>query len=371
MWFRHRKAQISGIDALIALSVFILVFSLFLTASDYLQVKKVPLFNEAYARAQRIAFTLTENTGEPSNWTSTIFTKIGLTSGERLVISETKMLNLVSANSSLVSDALGVGEYELRIRLLNTSGEVLRYGGSSTRIAYTTAGHDPSEGDESKFGIRSWMESNSIAFTNYNQSGSKTDFFNLLGNRSLYDTIILEDAHVDDQDLNATQQSDFRSWVSGGRVLFNKEHGEVIELLNVTTGGQSDGIVTAAGAASSFLNGLAAGDAVVCRNSASVTQVSGFDITELVADAGTPTIAQVARWNYGSGRVYHVCDTEGSVSGSVSLSNLRAAYNLFDVFGRLLELGSAPVNATVVAPARRIATYGNRTAILEVTLWRD
>lgn len=367
-----KRAQASSVDALIAVTVFIVVLSIYLTMADYLEAPRQAGFNEAFSRAHRIAFTLTESAGIPSNWTASSFYKIGLSNGERLVLSESKLLQFARINYSTAAEELGVGDYNLRVRITNTTGAVLRLGSAlGDRIAYTTAGHDPSEGDASKFGLRDWLEKEGISFTNFNQTGSKTDFFNWLGNRSSYDVLVLEDAHVDDQDLGAAQQTDFRSWVSGGGVLLNKEHGEVIELFNVTASGQSNGVVTAAGAASSFLYGVQQGDSVACSNSASLSQVSGFEITELVADASTPTIAQVATWGYGSGSVYHVCDTEGSVSGSVSLNNLRAMYYLYDAFGRFAELGSAPANSTLVVPVKRIATMGNATAVVEVTLWKQ
>ncbi len=368
-FLEKKRGQVWGVDALIAASVFTILFFLYLNTAENLHYGRQQLFSQAIARGERIAFTLTESEGTPSNWTAANFSRIGLADGERLVVSQRKMVALCSVNYSLAVDALAVGEYNLRVRLLNTSGSLLYYGRpGGVRIAYTTAGHDPTEGDASKFGIRNWLENQGIAFDNYNETNAKQDLRNIVINRSQYDTIITEDAHVDDNDLNASQQADFHAWVQAGGLYFNKEHGKLIELFNVTTQGGSTGTVTAAGATDPFLSGVALGDSFHCTNAATVQEISGFDITELVANGNQ---AQVAKWGYGNGSVYHICDTEGTVAGSVSLNNLRDTFDLYQIFGKALQLGNDPVNFTLVSPVTRITTYKNSTAILEVTLWKQ
>jgi|GEM_PF-5563605 len=367
MFFRSRRGQVSAIDALIAITIFFVVFFIFTRNADLLMPRQQVLFNDAYARAQRIAFSLTENGGFPSNWNSTNYVILGVAGTNRLVLSEAKVLELVTAPPLEVADAVGAGDYRLRIRLTNSSGGALWHGRKrSLKIAYTTAGHDATEGDATKSGLRSWLESKSIAFDNYNQTNSKTDFTNLLGNSSAYDTIVLEDSQLSISDLTAPQQTDLQAWVSAGGIIFNKGGANLVTLFGGTFGSVASGAVTPAGASDAFLSRVAQGDSFTCTNAASISDAGGV-YTKIVSNANSVIIGMQT---VGAGRVYHLCDTQGSVSGSVTLANLRDALNLYAVFGKPFETGETPDSATVSAPVKRTVTFNNTQATFEVTLWK-
>ncbi|GEM_PF-4564019 len=138
MIFQKARGQVSAIDALVGITLFAGLFLVYLSAASKLQPTGGPSAGEAFIRAESIAFELTESGGSPANWSSSNYAKIGLIGTQRLVLLESKMLQLANAPYAGAAESLGAGEYNLRVRLLNTTGSL--YSSSGTALQF---GSDP------------------------------------------------------------------------------------------------------------------------------------------------------------------------------------------------------------------------------------
>ncbi len=355
---------------LIALVLFMTLFFVVNNFTNRIAAEREDVFGELLTRAYTVSYALTESKGEPIDWNFVNFTRPGVVS-ERNLIDGAKLLHFIAANQTRLKQALGIEDYSLRVRMLDSNDSLMRVGGWSDfgRIAYTQAGHELNyEGNCETGGLRCWLRESGMAFDEYNQTASSTDFFNLLGNLSNYETIVLEDTHIDRSDLNSTQRQQFQDWLSNGRTYIHKEHGDIFRLAGANDSDDMTGTPRIQTLGNMLFN-ASVGDTLSCDDEQTVNntnqQQEMANLVKFITDSRNAAV--LATWNYGSGRVFFLSDTECSVAGSKAHAHMRFVLTLFGVDA---QTGSAPVNATAIAPAVSINSYRGNATKLEVTLWK-
>ncbi len=365
-----RRGQAIAFDLLVACFLFMALFFLFTGFNDRLFHEGQDAYGEMLVKSYAISFVLAENPGVPAGWTFLNFSRPGV-AVEPNSLDENRLLNLMAANFTRLKQSLGADEFEMRIRLLKTDDSTALVGGwanSLGQVAYTKGGHEVSEGGAISWGVRDWLETNNVTFDNYNQTNSKKDFFNLLGNISRYDTVILDDPDVAYDDLSSAEKSQFSTWVKNGGSYIHRDGGDVIRIAgaNYSADGPASGTISILG---NMVFNASVGDTVTCSESAAVnntnTQADMKNLVKHVVNSNQEAL--VASWSYGLGRVFFACDMIGSVSGSVSRDNIRSILTVLGIRG---EAGDAPVNATTIAPVVTTVNVGGNTRRLEVTLWK-
>ena len=343
---------------MVATMLFLLVFTALASVSERFSYDDdAQAYRAAIAAGKALAFLSTP--GEPSNWSRASFNRPGLVVAEgKAALDEGKLTELLTANYSLVLGSLG-SPFELFINA-SGSGGALRPGGLG-RIAYTQAGNELWEGDAAAAGWRNYLAVEGVNFTVFNATGGLQDFLDAAVRLDSFDALVVEDAHVNFDQLNASVQQSLRAWVAAGGTFVQKEHGTVIELFNATATSVASGTVVS----TRFLRNATSGDSVSCAEAASVRNTSDADSFEPLVSNGADAV--FATWSYGSGRVLFACDSQGSLSGSIELDNLTAATAFFGVKALY---GSVPANASVAAVLRKVMLFKGNYSVLEVTAWR-
>ncbi|MCX6775822.1 MAG: VWA domain-containing protein [Candidatus Micrarchaeota archaeon] len=148
----YRKAQVSGLDLILALMLFLTVLVLFTVLWDMVHYNVKSSAN-ADLIAIEVANKLLNSPGYPYDWNATNVQVIGLSS-ERGVIDQAKLENLLDLlNTSrpdfnerydLVRELLGLGPYQLCINLTDEVGNPIKIGdqnatGGNCNISATSA----------------------------------------------------------------------------------------------------------------------------------------------------------------------------------------------------------------------------------------
>lgn len=134
------RGQVAAVDALVAFTVFALIFSLYVSFRTQLESSGPSALELAAPDSARVAYELSEWPGDPVNWNQTTFRQVGLAQS-RGVIDDGKLTAFLNSNPATLQNALGISAYQFRFRLLNaTTGTVATTsGGLSARL-----GSDPS-----------------------------------------------------------------------------------------------------------------------------------------------------------------------------------------------------------------------------------
>src|SRR5271157_2384079 len=120
---RCKRAQVSGIDLILAIMLFSMVLILFSVFWNVLQYN-VKTSTDADIIAIQVANRLLDSPGYPSNWNATNVQLIGLSS-ERGVMDQDKfenLLQLMTLNYDEVRQLLGLGSYQIYINLTYPDG---------------------------------------------------------------------------------------------------------------------------------------------------------------------------------------------------------------------------------------------------------
>jgi len=149
---RYKNAQVSGLDLILALMLFLTVLVLFTVLWDMVHYNVKSSAN-ADLIAIEVANKLLDSPGYPADWNASNVQVIGLSS-ERGVIDQAKLENLLDLlNTSrpdfndrydLVRELLGLGPYQLCINLTDESGNPIKIGnqnaaGGNCNISATSA----------------------------------------------------------------------------------------------------------------------------------------------------------------------------------------------------------------------------------------
>ena len=137
--FINSRGQFFSPDLVIALGVFIFALIVFFTTSTSI-FNQSALYDErknADEVSHMVLNSFVLSGGDPTNWENTPILQsksIGLVSSNNVIVPG-KILVLVNdlnneADYSLVKEKLGLGPYNLHLRLLNSRGEVISYAGN-------------------------------------------------------------------------------------------------------------------------------------------------------------------------------------------------------------------------------------------------
>ena len=120
---KYKKAQISGLDLILALMLFFTVVTLFAVLWDTVHYN-VKSSADADIIAIQVANRLLESPGYPQDWNATNVELIGLSS-ERGVVDQSKLENLfelITLDYDKVRELLGLGPYQIYINMTYTDG---------------------------------------------------------------------------------------------------------------------------------------------------------------------------------------------------------------------------------------------------------
>jgi hypothetical protein len=142
-----KKAQVSGLDLILAIMLFSMAIILFSVLWNVVQYN-VKTSADADIIAIQVANRLLDSPGYPSDWNATNVQLIGLSS-ERGVIDQSKFQNLInmlgngsSSNYTKARELLGLGPYQLCVSLTYPNGTVTQGGncnfGNTTSVSIIT-----------------------------------------------------------------------------------------------------------------------------------------------------------------------------------------------------------------------------------------
>ncbi len=120
------KAQVSSIDALVAILLFTGVYVFLMNAYGNIQVTPDE-FDELVVKTAFVNSRLLSSPGEPSNWTQASVLQLGLALN-RVVIEPDKLasfLNLSQTNLSRTTELLGIQGYRFYFNLTHLNGSTL------------------------------------------------------------------------------------------------------------------------------------------------------------------------------------------------------------------------------------------------------
>ena len=397
-FINKKSAQLFSLDMIFAVAIFLLILLSIAFAWDHNREKLVltEQRNDIALLSRNIVNSLLETEGNPSNWTQLASTSFNKTNVYTLGLVKTFSINAYNSHKKSTSLSLtktGLGYLELNKILTlynydesmyNESRDILSlspnydfqinfeaingftsYGFlGASRIAYTYANGNADEGSAAKYGIRDYLASTGIGFTNYS-----TNWQQLITDINSFDVVIFEDPHLSENDLTAAQQDALKNWVSAGGIYFQKEHGKVIEIFNVTTndGGGTQGTVIKL---DPYLTNLQLNDTIQFEEGYRISKQNP-NIVSLVE--GSPDHTLVGYFYYGSGKVYYLPDTQGTISlanGTQKYNNTRIALNLPKIIGNI-TFGFSPQNASnIVVIQRRAYLDDNRDVNITLRVWQ-
>jgi hypothetical protein len=131
---RCKKAQVSGLDLILAIILFSMVLILFYVLWNVTQYN-VKTSADADIIAIQVANRLLDSPGYPSNWNATNVQLIGLSS-ERGVMDQSKfedLLQLMSLNYDEVRQLLGLGPYQIYITMTYPDGSPVLINGQPAK----------------------------------------------------------------------------------------------------------------------------------------------------------------------------------------------------------------------------------------------
>ena len=393
---RSKKAQISSVDVFIAVALLVIVLLIYIVAFTNL-INKPFLVSERDSlefSSHETASALLSSSGSPHDWylqkniTPLDVTGLGLVDGSvKLDMQRAfKLQEFAATNESYnqLKKALGIEKYELYILMTkNTTFATPKQGflDLNSRIAYTWGASDGEEGNASHFGLREFLITNTIPFTDYGG-----DWQTLITEIDQYDIVIFEDPQIKDkaggsgQGLNGNQRHILQDWVSAGGTFVQKELGTMLEIFDVSVNNAAheDGTVVAL---DGMLRDLNIGDHVEVYEGYRVSKNSGTITTLIQHEPSDHTL--FGYWSYGDGLVYYIPDTEGDVTlpnETISHTNLRGILALYAVNesgytgnGTSFEIGRnyAGQDAVEVALVHETQTVDtDAAAYITFALWR-
>ncbi|MBS1266657.1 MAG: hypothetical protein MAG795_00625 [Candidatus Woesearchaeota archaeon] len=318
---------------------------------------------------------LVESQGSPSSWNlvrtdkfnESYVSSIGLASDSPLNLSISKIQKLREVDNydyETVKKILGMRGpgYEYFLRLEKPTPFTITGFFDGNKIAYTNANGLRFEGEDSKYGIRSFLENNNVTFTDY-----EDDWPALLDDIRAYDVIVFEDPKLSESDLSADQTSNLLNWVSEGGVYVQKQYGQIIEVFNVTTTNitMENGTVVNTDI---MLKNTNQNDTIRFEQGYRLSNQSKFNV---MVDHISGSML-IGYFDYGKGRIYYIPDTEATVynqTGGVKYTDIRFILNLPQQKD-LLNLGFYPqTDAASIVINKRMALVENQYTNVTLMLW--
>ncbi len=315
-----RKGQFFSVDfmlAVVTFSIIVIVSVLIWRNVDY-RADRVDKRSEMEIIATTVVNTLLAGPGDPAGWyllNSSDFTEqnimaIGIMKNNGVLdVARVKKLEAESASHyMIIKNLTGVHNYDIDFQVTLLTG-VSPLGTEFDNIAYTYAEGEPEEGDAGHYGLRNYMEQLGVDFDNY-----QADWQNLITNITQYNIAIFEDPTLDKDDFTAAQQTALMSWVQGGGVILQKEHGEMLEMFPEVKFKKEikkpwPGYVLQE---DPFIKWLKKDDHVIFNEGHRIDKSHG-NWTELVVSDNNKHIL-IAKMQYGAGWIFYLPDTEGAIT---------------------------------------------------------
>jgi hypothetical protein len=382
---KNKHAQIFTTDIVIAISIFFLVLIATVYAWHAIDQKKEPIETRRDMEliAQNLAQNIISSKGNPENWQNYVIDPSNINSlGAALtpnLLSREKLQKLEDDSDSKyeeMKEILGVRgpKYEFYVKVIYDPGNDTLFG-SNPVIAYTYGESEEgaSEGDDENYGIRGYLDENDIEYTNFRENWTA-----LLENIFDYNVAIFEDPEIDDSDVeDAGLKETLLNWTAEGNMFIQKEHGTILELFKWKYNqyaANTDGIIVAL---DNMIIDAEIGDEIVCAEGYRLNKnkPSADELIMLVREEETSNHALIAYQNYGKGKVYYFCDTQGlvyNISGNVTHDNIREIIN----FGGGLasyKFGRKVNNSDVVVKVHRSALLDDPQTLarVEVIVWQS
>jgi len=116
----HSKGQVSSIDILVSTIIFILIFISLrgVWLENISEAENGFYFSELQLKSETALDSLVKTEGYPSDWSISNVELIGLAE-KPLVLSETKVSNLVLMDYNTAKDLLGLGSYDFKFDIIS------------------------------------------------------------------------------------------------------------------------------------------------------------------------------------------------------------------------------------------------------------
>ncbi len=368
-----RKAQFFSIDFMLAVVTFsIIVFaSVLIWRNVDFRADRVDKRSELEVIASTVVSTIMSGPGDPHGWyllNSSEFTEanimtLGVMKNNGVLdVERVRKLETESADKyEVLRNLLGVHSYDVDFQITMLSGES-PLGVKFEDIAYTYGEGEPEEGDANHSGIRNYMEELGIEFDNYG-----ADWQGLINNIDNYSITIWEDPTLDQNDITGATRTKLKDWVSNGGILFQKEHGQMLEIFNPikfvqeVTNEQGQVVME-----NPVLKWMKTGDDVVFKEGLRINKNFGNWTTFITGPEDHPLFAKV---QYGQGWLFYLPDTEGTVTsgGNLTFDNIMDALDLAGYF----SIGKTEITGNeIVVVERFVPNDGGGTSLITVRVGR-
>lgn len=365
---RPRGQTLSG-DFIISVAIFLVVLSivlpLFAQVSDRARTENEQ--REIEKRSLFVSDAIVKTSGYPSDWNAATVRTLGFLDNGRLNM--TKIRFFMEMNYVDAQDALSIPDLNFNISFYDLDGNSLFTGAARSPVAYFYVDHNsvsphlnsqPVVWDLYYAGTGSPATGNSRnAYT-----GTKVDMFNsVVGNQTLYKTIIIEEPQLTQAQINVQGLQDFAR--TGGTLVFIGD-ADIIGTGFAMSSGISSG--TGVVANESYFVAGDEGDTVTFNRTRWYFHNTSADtnIEIFVADSNNPSVAYIARWKYGLGTIYFLTDMVGTVASTPLESSLA-------IVGGKIEHGVQLDDAATVLVTKRSAILEkdtNEFAKIDFLLWK-
>lgn len=347
------------------LSVLIFLIAMSIIIPGFLRVSEGVRADEARRDLELAAIfssdALVKTTGFPEDWNSTNVVTAGLIDDKKINL--TKVRTLMDMDYSTASRVLGLGGYGFNLTFSDVSGYGAMSGFAESPAAYFYAGDSDLWDTINSSGIV-WdiyyggAGSPETGTSRNVYTGQAVDVFNsMVGNASLYKTIIIEEPGLTQGQINIAQLQGF---VDRGGLLVFEGSADLIE-----TGFSMHGFSGAAGSGTvvskdEFTDALV-GSAVTFTNPTWYFQQQSGDsqLIAIVEDASSNTV--IGRWLHGFGEIYYITDLEGT-AGTAALSSV------FHPVGKIIEAGGQAQGAATVSVTHRFGILGGKNQPVKITI---
>ncbi|HOI18892.1 MAG TPA: hypothetical protein PLX15_03445 [Candidatus Woesearchaeota archaeon] len=372
-----KKGQMFTIDLLFGFILFVIVFLILEGAWVSIREKSMNQdnINDLQLLSDSLAQNLLSSSGNPQGWedieiNSSSVKAIGIATSPNL-LSVDKIMTIQSQNNEIYDELkeifgiTGPGyEFYVEIRYLGGGGLF----GLNPVIAYTFANSDSyaEEGNAEYYGIRDYLDSNEIEYTNYME-----DWQTLLENIDDYNVAIFEDPDIDDKDLTKAQQNKLKAWLERGNFFLHKEKGTIGQVFGLNYNSYADNMYGIVKRTDNMLNNVGIGDEVFCEEGYRINKNKG-NVGSLIEDnSNHPMIAYA---NVSNGTFFYLCDTQGKVFFNTSrIEKYNNVREIINFGGGVLsyKFGIKPIDYDIVSRTQRIVTLDtNTTANMIVMVWK-
>ncbi len=357
------SGQVISGDFILSIAIFLFILAIIIPlfnrmSSDF---QEQQFLEDVQTRLFFVSDSLLKTSGSPNDWNVTNVKSIGLADNDGR-INKTKIRRLLSINSSTARRLLGLEGYEFNLSF-HVSGYPLMTGVAVSPAAYfyvNDNGLFPGINGSGLVWDLYYAGSSQPQPNNARNvyTGGKAVLFNqIVGNSTLYKTIIIENPELTQAQVNINALKNFVS--TGGIIIFEGDAQLISSEFSMSsaTDPERNGVVRD----SDFVN--APYGANVTFNSSVWYFYSGPGDSQLRIIAeheATSGAAFIGSWNHGIGKIYYVTDIEGTVNGQ----EFSKAANLV---GRKAEFSTASMQ-NAITTSRPVAINTDLNSLSKMTM---